>query len=295
MRLLNTLLIIAVLSFLISCSGGKQITASIDSGKASYQSGDYNSALADFEEVITWYEKNDNSKECPVYANAGFAAKELNLTEKAIEYFKKDQYSNFVTADTYFELAGLYRQIDNLSKELDELETYANQYPDGNKISQVNNRLFDIYVETENYDNALSSWNMLNEAALSDINNIEKYFTVNQALDNDSVCDQLANTLIKADENNLMALEYLGKKYFWKAENLYHAELKAYEKNKTNKQYKKLLKALDVVSSDFKTSLNYFKKLYKAEPDPGTAKYIGNIYNRLDDKKKADYWYKLAE
>jgi len=88
-------------------------------------------------------------------------------------------------------------------------------------------------------------------------------------------------------------LDWTAKKYFWKAENRYQDELKAYEKNKTNKQYNKLLKALDIVSADFKTSLDYFKKFYTIDPNPGTAKYLGNIYNRLDDKKKADYYYRI--
>ena len=105
----------------------------------------------------------------------------------------------------------------------------------------------------------------------------------------------IATNLLGKDENNLIGLDWLGKKYFWQAEFRYQDELKAYEKNKTNKQYKQLLKALDIVSADFKTSLNYFKKLYAQNPKPATAKYIGNIYNRLDNKKKAGYYYHLAD
>lgn len=295
MKFINALIIFVLLTHIFSCSGGKQIAGSIENGNSLYASGNYADALGKFEEAISWYEQNDRQKECPVYAEAAKAAIVLKQTEKAIAYLKKDQYSDFATADTYFNLAGLYREIDNLSKELDELEAYKDKYPEGDKIMEVNSRLFDAYVESENYQQAITSWDQLSETDRNNLSKIESYFKVNTALDNDSICNQLAEKLIKVDENNLIALDYLGKKFFWKAENRYHAELKAYEKKKTNKQYNKLLKALDVVSTDFKKSLGYFKKLYKIHPEPKTAKYMGNIYNRLDDKKKADYYYKLAE
>ncbi len=124
---------------------------------------------------------------------------------------------------------------------------------------------------------------------------LEGYFITNKALENDSVCNILASELLKLDENNLAGLDWEAKKYFWQAENLYKDEMEAYEKNKTNRQYNKLLKSLDVVSADFKTSLGYFKTLYELDPSPKYAKYLGNIYNRLDDKPKADYYYSKAE
>ncbi len=60
--------------------------------------------------------------------------------------------------ETYFELAKLYRGIDNLSKELEALDTYQNNYSTGNDISAVKSRLFEIYVETENWDKAKETW-----------------------------------------------------------------------------------------------------------------------------------------
>ena len=112
---------------------------------------------------------------------------------------------------------------------------------------------------------------------------------------NDSVCDLVATGLLELDDQNFMALEWTAKKYFWQAENRYQAELEAYDNNKTNKQYNQLLRALDMVSADFKKSLGYFKTLYDLDPDPKTAKYLGNIYNRLDDKEKAEFYYSKSE
>jgi hypothetical protein len=184
--------------------------------------------------------------------------------------------------------------MDNLSKELEALEIYNNEYAAGKDISAVKARLFQIYVETENWDKAKETWPAIQAEAKNSISLTEDYFVTNEALKNDSVCDLLAGELLNLDENNLVGLDWMAKKYFWQAENRYKNEMEAYDKNKTNRQYNKLLKALDIVSADFKTSLGYFKTLYGLNPAPQYAKYLGNIYNRLDDKKKADYYYGLA-
>jgi hypothetical protein len=70
--------------------------------------------------------------------------------------------------------------------------------------------------------------------------------------------------------------------------------MKAYEENKTRKQYARLLKAFKIVTVDFKLSLDYYTRLYKLYPRPEYAKYLGNIYARLSDEKNAKYYHNLA-
>ena len=117
---------------------------------------------------------------------------------------------------------------------------------------------------------------------------------VNIALKNDQKADDLATKLLKLDANNIAALEKIGEKYFWKAENRYQIETKAYDKKKTRSQYAKLLKALDVVTADFKKSLKYYKKLYEIQPEKNHARFLGNIYARLDDREKSTYYKNRA-
>lgn len=294
MKIHNTLFLLALFTLLVSCQSNKQITNSISAGESAYLSGDYSNALQEFKEVITIYEKKNQQKECPVYGDAGHAELQLGNSAEAIQYFQKDQRSNFVSADTYFQLAKLYQEIDNLSKELDALETYVTKYPEDEKIDDAKGRLFELYVESENWDKAISLWDRLTTTQHEEIKMLEGYFAANKALKNDTNCDALASELLGHDENNLIGLVWLAKKYFWQAENLYQSELKAYENNKTNKQYKKLLKVLDTVTADFKISLGYFKRLYTLQSSPVTAKRIANIYTRLDNKKQAAYYNKLA-
>lgn len=292
---INFIVFVAIIAILGGCSSSKNITQTIQDGGTAYQTGDYEKALAEYEAVIEHYQNEGKANECPVYTEAAAAAMQTGNTEKAIQYLKQETYTVHSTAKTHYDLAGLYRKIDNLSKELDELETYVADYPEGENIEQVNERLFEIYVETDNWEKAIESWQVLTPEVQNRQSLIEGFFITNKALKNEEACDSIARGLLKMDSENTLALDWLAKRIFWRAENLYQAELEAYDKNKTNKQYKKLLNSLDDVSADFKTSLAYFKTLYGIEPSPKTAKYLGNIYNRLDDKKKAGYYYKLAE
>jgi tetratricopeptide (TPR) repeat protein len=245
--------------------------------------------------IIDHYENEGTWKECPVYAEAAECALKLGQKNVAEDYLKKDTYTNFVTGDTYLKLAGIYKGMNNLSKELMALQDYKKKFPGGAKLEKVNKDLFALYVESKNWEQAQEIWAELPDSVRADENLLEQYFTVNKALKKDEVCDDLAAELLKINENNITALEWQAVKYFWQAEKLYQTSLKDYNNNKTRKQYKILLNALDVVTADFKKSLELFKRLYALDPQPEYARYLGNIYNRLDDKKKADFYYEQAK
>lgn len=281
-----------VVVFLFSCSGTKQLTQFQADGEKAYTMGDYSKALTEWEKVIDFYDKQGNPNECPVYAEAAAAAIETGQVDKAIQYLVAETRTGKASPDTYLDLAVLYNQIDNLSKEIDALNAYVIKFPEGEKVEQVKEDLFEIYVETKNWEAAQTEYNKLSEASKGEM--IEPYFILNEALKNDSVCDTLALEMLDKNPENVLALDWMAKKLFWQAEKRYQDEMKAYSENKTNKQYKQLLGALDIVSADFKASLAYFTELYTIDPSPENAKYLGDIYNRLDDKKKADYYYGLA-
>jgi len=54
------------------------------------------------------------------------------------------------------------------------------------------------------------------------------------------------------------------------------------------------LKAFKIVTVDFKQSLDYYSRLYNLYPKPEYAKYLGNIYARLNDEKNAKYYHDKA-
>lgn len=279
---------------LYSCGGSKVLTQKNTEAQASFNGGEYQNALTSYEEIIGIYTTNDNSDACPVYTNAGISAYNVGDYKKAIKYLKLDEFSKFKTQQTLYYLGLAFNKVDNLSLEMLALQDYINDYPQGENFEEVQERLYFLYLESENYEKALELWPIISEGKESDIELNESYFDIYSGLNNSDSCDVIAARLLKLDPSNETALFLKGKKYYRQAEDLYQTEMKAYNAKKTNKQYKKLLAALDVVTADFKMSLGYFKKLYSAHPKPEYANYLSHIYKRLSDKKKSEYYKKLA-
>lgn len=289
------LISITVLLFTINaCDTGKQLAQSNQTAQSAYNSGDYSAALQIWEPIINSAKEKGTEKQCAVYTSAGMAAQQLGQTDKAIDYLKQATYSEFSNEDTYLSLANIYKQKDNLSLELENLEIYEKKFPTGKNIEKVNGKLFNLYSEIENWEMALSFWEKLSESQKADNLQIENFLKVNDKLGNTAKCKELSKQLLKNDENNIAALSWLSSFYFWKAEKKYQGEMKIYEKKKTRKQYAILLKVIDEVAIEFNEALGYAKKLYKLDPKPVNSKLLGNIYSRLNYKDKAKYYQKLG-
>ncbi len=276
------------------CGTSKQMAENKQNAEQFFSSGNYGEALSVYKQMIETYEINDNGNLCPFYTNAGISALNLGETKSGIDYLKKATYTQYANASTYLNLADAYKEIDNLSLEMLALEDVLNKYPESDEINQVKKRLLNIYVESDNYEKALDIWGGRSVDSISDISVLETYYNLNKGMDNEKKCEETAERMLVVDPENVTGLKYFGKKYYHKAEDLYQKEMEAYNKNKTNKQYRILLKALDQVTVDFKKSLTYFSKLYEVDPKTEYANYLSYIYNRLSDKKKADYYKGLA-
>ncbi len=293
-KIIPILISVLIAVTLFSCDSTKQLAQTQQSAQTAYNNGEYAKALSLWENVINSYKQKGETKKCPVYTDAGMAALKLGQTDKAIDYLKQADYSDFSNENTYLTLADIYRQKDNLSLELVNLETYLARFPEGSETAKAKKRLLALYAESENWEKGETLWKTLTPDQQNDTENMESFLAISSALDNIQIAFELSNKLLKKDPTNEAALSWLAYHYFWKAENLYQKEMKAYEGHKTRKQYAKLLKALDQVSADYKKSLGYGKTLYKSNPTPKTAKLLSRCYNRLDDKKKAAYYKKLA-
>ncbi len=277
-----------------SCDSTKQLAKTAQSAQQAFDRGEYAKALGMWEEVISSYKQKDAVNQCPVYTNAGIAAYRLGQTDKAIDYLKQADWSDFNNEETYLTLAEIYRKKDNLSLELVNLETYLNKFPQGSQTAEVKKRLFELYVESDNLDKAVHLWDTLSADQQSDLSVLEGFLKVNKKLKNDDKCLELSLKILETDKNNTEALKWLANYYFWKGEKLYQKEMKAYNAHKTRKQYAHLLKALDVVTADMKQSLKYAGRLYEIEPTAKTAGLLSKCYTRLDDKKKAARYKKLS-
>lgn len=264
-------------------------------GETAYQSGNYEAALNAWDQVIEKQESRGNKAEATIYYKAGLAAKELNQTSKARKYLEAAENMEFSSPKLYIALSEIYKTIDNLSKEIIALEDYHEKYPQGEKIDTITIRLFETYVQSENWEPAVEIWPEIEEQAQNKVDLLTGYLTVNKNLENKEVSKKIADKILKQQPNNITALEWYAKSYFWKAENLYVKEMTAYKNNRTTSQYRRLLKKLDEVYPTFEKSRNVFLKLYKLDPKPKYADFLGKIYKRLGEEKKAEYYFKKAE
>lgn len=281
--------------FFMGCSSTSSLTQQTDKAKQAFATGDFETAFTLYNTLIEQQKSAKKEISGEIYsaaAKAAFKAKKIN---EAAGFFKEAYYKDYADADMYATMISIYKSIDNLSKEIDALEYFTQHYSSDSRFADLNMRLLETYIESENWDKAVNLWTSFSPEVQSDIKTMELYLTAQKELENYTVADKLASDILKKNSKSKVALERMAEKYFWKAENRYQAEIDAYEKKKTNKQYSIMLKALEGITVDFKKALNYYQKLYKSYPSKEYAKQMANIYARFQDKKNSDYYRRLSK
>jgi hypothetical protein len=295
MKVLQFTFLALLVVFYTSCKVSKQLASLNTQAKLAYESADYQKALDSYQQIITINTNKKKTVDGEVYQNAGLAAWELKQKSISIDYLEKAKQTQAANDKTYSTLAKAYLDADNLSREITNLELYVEKYPQGGEIDEINRQLFIAYVESTNWDRALQLWPSLKPEYQSEARVLNGYLKTNKSLGSTDQLKPIAEKLLKIDTNNIDALEALAVHYFNIAEDRYQLEMQLYEKNKTNKQYRQLLNALDEINANFRTSRDYFERLYKLDPKPRYANFLGNIYTRFDNKKQADYYFRKAK
>jgi tetratricopeptide (TPR) repeat protein len=286
---ITTTLIIGLLSF--ACTSTKHLVNNVHDADQAFAEQNYELALAKYEEIINVNRTNQVETDAKIFENAGISAYYVGNVDKTNEFLDRVRHREDLDPKSYVALAWANRQIDNLSREITALEAYVEKFPDGDNIEEMKTRLFETYVESMNWEPAYKLWDKLDEDIKNNEAHLNAYFKVISALEMDDRLDEIAENLFSLNPLNEDALYHLGKKYFWKAENRYQKETKAYEQNRTHRQYAALLKGFEVLNADFRKSLDYFLKLYEVEPKAEYARYIGNIYMRFNDEGKANFYF----
>lgn len=287
-------LAIIIIVLFAACSGPK-IIAPPPSGKAIAEKATAEGKYA--EAVAAW--KNHFSEQTLAsipgedYATAAQMAYKNGDSNQAISWFDQARYKNFASDDMYSTLSEIYREQQNISKELGALEFYASNFSEN--LNEVKQRLFAIYFELKLTDNALETWAKMDVTSKNELTNLKTFFSINKQKENSEVCDSLAMVILDREPANVSALEWIGNKYYWLGENRYQREMEKYNKNKTNKQYKILLTELDLATADFKRALPYFEKLWNIESGEKYASYFINIYARFGDEPKVNYYKKYVK
>jgi len=295
---MSKITLIATLSislFFAGCSSSSSINKQRDLAHKAAATGDYETAFALYDTFIREQQRKDKEIGGEIFGEAAKSALQINKYTEAETFFKQAVYKAYSDAELYAAMQGIYKKIDNLSKELEVLELFVGHFKSDTRFPLMNIRLFEAYVESENWEKAAVVWPSLAEDTKTELKYMEMFFTALQKLDKESKANLVATAILKLNVTNQSALEWNAEKYFWKAENRYQTVMDAYENNKTNKQYNIMLKALDGITADFKKSLKYYEMLYKLYPSKEYAKYMANIYTRFQDKNKAEYYLKLSK
>jgi len=291
-KYLVILLSMAVL-FVGGCSPAIKLTKT-QQAKQAFDAGKLETSLQLYEEIIAAEEEAGTLTEANHYEEAGKTAEALGDMTKAESYYKLAIYYKTASADVYRKLAAYYRQQTNISKESGMLEPLISLFPESSQAKAEKARLYQIYIETEQWEKAVALWPP-NADAAQDESLVNTYFTAQKKLGNDEKLDELSDELLALNPENKAALEWKAKALYNKGENRYQAELQEYEKNKTNKQYKIMLAGLDVATAYFKQSLKIFEQLYGREANKSYALYIANIYARFGDESNAKRYQKLSQ
>lgn len=286
MHLNRIVLLASTLAFFAACSSSKLTTTSKTNAVTFETSGNFEEAVNAWSQYFSQTSLQLSSGED--FAHAALIAYKAGKAQQAISWYDQARYKNYASPEMYETLARIYETEDNLSKELSSLESYAAKFGTGN--AAVNNRLFSIYSEIEDSGKVLEYWNLLTEQGRSEEANLVDYLEINRKLEKDAVCDSVADAILKINADQMDALDWLAKKYYWAGQNRYTSEMTKYEQNKTRKQYAVLLKELDQVTSDFKMALPYLEKLWKQNPGKEYASYFANIYARFGDEQKVEFY-----
>ena len=294
MRLKTQIRILTILmaAILVGCGGPKVLTYRTNAEQAAL-AGNYEAATESWRHFIE-HEEGSNEEIAPqIYAQAAKTAYKAGKNELASVWFDKAQNGKYADPEMYLDLVAIYKQKDNLSKELEALEYYYSNYPDETDSTGVNTRLFDIYAQINSKEKAVAIWPSMSLENREKEKYMDEYFTIQSQLDHSAEADSLAKELLKINPQNVKALKYLGVEYYHKAEDRYQREMKKYEQNRTHMQHYRLTQQLELVTADFKKSLSYFKKLWEMDKDPRYATYMVNIYTRFNEPDKADYYKKF--
>ncbi len=290
--LIRNILVGLILGILaMSCGGPKMIVSNIDNAETAFKGGNYKEAVEAWK--LHFNQVSVEEVTGATFARAAQTAFLSGNEDLALKWFDQARYKNFSSGEMYATLAMIYRSKKNISKELSALEYYTNNFNSTQR--DYNNRLFGIYYEIDLLDKALEIWERMDADSKNEIGFMKTYFSIQLKLKNEELCDSLSLAVLEKEPDNIEALDWNAKKYYWLGENRYKSELEKYEKNKTRSQYKILLKELELATSDLKKSLVYLEKLWEMDQDKVYASYLASIYGRFGDEKKSNHYQKFVQ
>lgn len=294
-RILIPVSVFFLFSLFYACSPLRQFSDLSQEAEAAYHAGNYVEAYDLYRQLIEAHQSRNQSIDGETYNRAGVSAFEAGETQLALEYLEFARHTEAADDRTFASLAKAYREIDNLSREITNLERYIERFPGGVEADAFRVRLFETLVESMNFQQAMDLWEELPGDPYQDEQLLTLYLQLNRQVENAVKAAELAEKLLDINRNNQEALDFLARKHFQEATSRHNREMRAYEENRTHRQYAQLLEALEIINTDLRIALNYFKRLYDQDPRPEYAGFIASIYERFQDEENARYYRRRSD
>lgn len=271
-----------------SCVSIISVAEQEQKAEAAYADGNYAQAFKHYETLVNQWNQSNSREENPYFDPAGHAAFSMGQKDKALEFFSQSMHYGTASVETYTRLIDYYREINNFSREMMTIEGLLEQFPHKPAVQNARERLFVMYAETARWEEAEAQWQYLDHEPGKAM--LEQYLEVCLQLNNTKKGNEIARKLLAQEPGNVPALEWRALQYFNKAEARYTAEQEAYERNKTRRQYARLLEGYEAAGEDYRKARDIYERLFRNNPDPRYARYLFNIYARFQDKEKAEYY-----
>jgi hypothetical protein len=280
-----------------SCSTTKVAKESLslrDNALAASSSGDFDTA------VQSWatYFDSQNQKNLPVevsdFVRAASDAQNAGNEQFTLVWYEQARQSGYNGADMHVAFMHIFRKQNNLSRELTALKALDESFPETAARHRVNSRLFGIYMEIDR-EKAFEQWKNVPVEERTTEPFLSNYFILCKQFDQKEIADSVAAELLKLNDRYIPALEWMAEKLYWQAETQYQSEMEKYNRNRTHVQYTFLINQLKSISEDFRSSRDYFERLWALEKSPRYAAFLANIYSRLDNPDRANHFKRISE
>ncbi|HKJ78025.1 MAG TPA: hypothetical protein VKA10_00765, partial [Prolixibacteraceae bacterium] len=156
MNIKQYLIVVVSIFIVAACGGPKVLVNHKTTAEEAVLVGDYEKAVTAWKSYFNQQSQNQEEVVGPVYAQAAKAAYNAEMYSQALDWFEQAKYKQFADAEMYQMMVEIYHMRNNLSKELETLEYYVENFEPEN--TSYNKRLFEIYNEIDKNDKALEAW-----------------------------------------------------------------------------------------------------------------------------------------
>lgn len=292
MNVIKQILVASFLLILFACNPLKKLETTQSSAQSSFEAANYGEALVLYEKLIQLYKESNKIVPVDIKISAGKSAYEIENYDTAKGFFT-NAFNEDKNIGVLMLLIDTYKRLDDNEGLKSVIENNIDLLKKSGKGDFANTELFNINYMLGDWDAAYSKYNNIESP---DNSLFEEYLDVLMKLDKKKEAKVLCSEVLKNDNSNITALEWLAIDEYTTAESWYKRMMAKYNRNKNATSYAYLRRDLKKVSVQYRSARDKFIKLRTINPENKQyIRYLKNCYLRLDTKDKAAEMDKLLK